>query len=365
MIIQIVPQLPPIASGVGDYALVLARQIRQDFGILTCFIVGDPNWSGADDIEGFPVKKIAKRSGKNLISTLAEVTPDPIPVLLHYVNYGYDRRGCPIWLINGLRRWQEKSKSRLLTMFHEIYAGSKLFWTSAFWTEPLQKHLAASIANISDRLITSKPLYGKLLHNLCQNKTLQIPIIPVFSNIGEPQKRLPLTERKQRLVVFGGSGNRLKVYEESISPLSRICQELNIQEVIDIGPPINLPISEVGDIPIVKLGQQSADKVSALLQDSLVGFFYYPLDFLSRSTIFAAYCAHGVIPVGTGYYVWGQEDDGIEVNQHYWLANNQTGDLTLGVGQMIANQAYAWYQNHNLSKQAEVFINQLFHESLY
>ena len=52
IIIQIVPRLPPSVDGLGDYALSLAFQMRQDFGIETHFIVGDQKWVGDAHIEG-------------------------------------------------------------------------------------------------------------------------------------------------------------------------------------------------------------------------------------------------------------------------------------------------------------------------
>jgi hypothetical protein len=52
-ILQIVPRLPPAIDGVGDYALNLARQLRQDFSIHTHFLVCDPNWNGKTELEGF------------------------------------------------------------------------------------------------------------------------------------------------------------------------------------------------------------------------------------------------------------------------------------------------------------------------
>ncbi len=360
MIIQIVPQMPPFATGVGDYALALARQLRKDFGISTCFIVGDPNWNGAKDVENFPIQKVETCSAKALISVLEETASSCDKILLHYVGYGYSPRGCPVWLVDGLQKWQTREgEGTLVTMFHELYAAGYPIWSSAFWTEPLQKYLVASLVKISDRVITNKPEYAKILHKLYPDKNQQIPVLPVFSNIGEPEKILPLAERKKRLVVFGGAGNRLKVYQQSISALRHVCRELNIKEIIDIGPPINLSIPEINDISVVKLGQQSAEKVSEILQDSWVGFFYYPLDFLTRSTIFAAYCAHGVIPVGTNYYAWGKEQDGLEVKKHYWLADNQTEQLSLSIGEAIAKNSYGWYQDHNLTTQTKCFVSLL------
>jgi hypothetical protein len=263
-------------------------------------------------------------------------------------------------LVDGLRQWQIKeSKGTLVTMFHELYAAGYPIWSSGFWTEPVQKYLVARLVSISDRVITNKPEYAKILQKLCPGKNQQIPILPVFSNVGEPEKILPLAARKQQLVVFGGAGNRLKVYEQSVSALKRVCRQLNIQEIIDIGPPLNLSIPEINNIPVVTLGQQSAEKVSAILQNSWVGFFNYPLDFLTRSTIFAAYCAHGVIPVGISYYAWGKEQDGLEENKHYWLVDHQTEELNLFLGEAIAKNAYKWYQDHNLTTQAKCFANLL------
>jgi hypothetical protein len=361
MIIQIVPQMPPVTNGVSDYATILARKLRQDFGISTCFIVGDPNWNGATEIENFPIYKIEERSAKALVDVLDKIALYSTKILLQYVGYGYASRGCPVWLIDGLRQWQTRThKGTLVTMFHELYAAGYPIWSSAFWTEPLQKYLVARLGRMSDYVITNKPKYAKILHKLCPGKNQQVPILPVFSNVGELDKIQPLTERKPRLVVFGNTGNRLKVYEQSITALKRVCQELNIQEIIDIGPPINLSISAINHIPITVLGRQSAEEVSEILQDSWVGFFNYPLDFLTRSGTFAAYCAHGVIPVGTTYYAWEKEQDGLEINKHYWLADNQAGEMTLEQGQIIAAQAYTWYQNHNVSEHSKAVINQFF-----
>ncbi|MBD2437146.1 glycosyltransferase [Nostoc sp. FACHB-110] len=357
MMIQIVPQMPPFPNGVGDYSLALARRLRQDFGITTCFFVGDPNWNGATEIENFPIHKVDERSAKALVSVLEKVNVTNI--LLHYVGYGYALRGCPFWLIDGLHQWQSrKHKGILVTMFHELYAVGYPIWSSAFWTEPVQKYLVARLVNMSDHAVTNKREYAKILQKLGSNRKQQIPILPVFSNVGEPETIEPLNKRKPQVVVFGGAGNRSNVYEKSLSALKRVCLELNIQEIIDIGPPITLPIAEINNIPIVSLGQQSMEKVSSILQESWVGFFHYPLDFLTRSTIYAAYCAHGVIPVGTSYYAWGKEQDGLEENQHYWLVDNHNHkQLTLSLGEAIAHNAHLWYHTHNLNIQTKLFAN--------
>src|ERR1041385_7558181 len=144
-IISIVPRLPPAVDGLGDYALSLARHLYNDFDIKTHFVVCDPIWVEKSEVEGFSISCLTNRSPSALLSSLAVANPTII-VLLHYVGYGYARRGAPSWLIDGLERWHRSNgAARILTMFHELYAKGPV-WTSSFWLSPLQKHLAARLA---------------------------------------------------------------------------------------------------------------------------------------------------------------------------------------------------------------------------
>jgi hypothetical protein len=72
-VIAIVPRLPPLIDGVGDYALNLARQLRKDFNIQTRFVIGDPTWNSAEEFEGFPVSKVSDRSPAALLTLLAGI----------------------------------------------------------------------------------------------------------------------------------------------------------------------------------------------------------------------------------------------------------------------------------------------------
>ncbi|HYX18488.1 MAG TPA: hypothetical protein VE944_29820 [Nostoc sp.] len=93
-----------------------------------------------------------------------------IAILLYYVGYGYAQRGCPVWLVDGLERWKNLFPKRsLVTMFHEISA-SVPPWTSAFWLSSLQRSLAARLAQMSDRCITSKQLYADSFLLGCLNQ---------------------------------------------------------------------------------------------------------------------------------------------------------------------------------------------------
>jgi hypothetical protein len=356
-ITAIVPRLPPAVNGLGDYGLNLALQLRQDFGLVTDFIVGDPNWVGGTSIEGFAVKQVAAKSATALLDLLPNQSDFPAKVLLHYVGYGYAKRGCPVWLVEGLDYWKKAASNRCLaTMFHEIYAFGPI-WTSQFWTSPLQKKLATRLTFQSNLCFTSKQGYAEIIYQLSQGKHTKIPALPVFSTIGEPDKITPLLERPRRLVVFGNGGSRARVYQRSRLALERTCRELEITEIVDIGPSLGFEVEPVQGIPVISMGVKNAQEISSLLSNSLVGFFDYPTEYLAKSTIFAAYCAHKVIPIGVFYE--GLNVDNLEAGKHYWLADRHQGRMNLLVGQLIAENAYSWYQSHNLSAQARAFANYL------
>jgi len=356
-IISIVPNLPPAIDGVGDYAFNLARQLRQDFGVKSHFIVGNPRKIEVREIEGFSVIQVPEHSATKLLSILQHNYQQTTTVLLHYVGYGYAKRGCPFWLINALEKWQNASVNcTLVTMFHEVYASGPI-WASSFWLSPLQKNLAIRLSRLSDRCLTSKQGYAQILYELSAGKQIKIPTLPVFSNIGEPEKVPPLIDRPRRLVVFGAASNRRRVYQRSRLALERTCQELKIEEILDVGPPTDFAISSVNGIPLVAMGKKTAPEISTIMLNSIAGFFDYHTEYLAKSTIFAAYCAHGLIPIGTFYSE--KQVDGLEAGKHYWLADSSVDKLTWEVGQAIANNAYAWYQNHNLSAQANVFFTHL------
>lgn len=351
LVTSLVTRLPPMIDGVGDHAFILALKLRKYFDIKTHFIVCDHTWKGSTQIEGFTVSKIRDCSANSLLTVLQTEIFSSTTILLHYVNYGYAKRGCPVWLVDGLQSWRAKNNNRsLVTMFHETYASGPP-WTSSFWLSPLQKNLAARLAKMSDHCLTSRENYAKVLSQLSLGKHTEIATLPVFSNIGEPQQVPPLAERSKRLVIFGSPSSRRRVYQESFAELERTCQLLEIEEILDIGTSTNLTLSTVNKVPVVELGQRSASEISHFLLNSLVGFFDYNPEYLAKSGIFAAYCAHGLLPVSdrrTALLV-----DGIAAEKHYWVPDAQPTNLQNL--QVIADNAYAWYQNHNLYVQSKTF----------
>lgn len=362
-IYQIVPRLPPDVDGVGDYALNLAHQLRLDFGINTHFLVCDPAWVGSNQLKGFQVNQVNARSTKSFLAQLISIEPNS-PILLHYVGYGYAKRGCPTWLVDGLELWKHQcQQAHLVTMFHEISAFGPI-WTSAFWLSATQRYLVKRLVRLSDRILTSKQLYAGILQSILAQQSflkssdkLSIPALPVFSTVGEPKIVLPLDQRDPTLVIFGGLSRRSRIYQHCQNELIYACEQLMVERILDIGPADGFSISSIGGISVDVLGPQPASVVSQTLSFALAGFIYYAVDFLGKSTIFASYCAHGVLPI-----VWGAQKkdvDGLKAQSSYWLLEPKKSEMNVLLAQEIASNAHAWYQSHNLSKQSHVFANAL------
>lgn len=350
----IVPRLPPSIDGLGDYGLILAKELRINYGVETRFIVADPNWEGEASIEGFSVRKLSSRTAASLIELLPDANSDHHRVLLHYVGYGYAKRGCPIWLINSLTNWRKTSQNKnLIVMFHELFAFGPI-WTSQFWTSPLQRYLAAKLGLIADHCITSKSTYADIMKKYTRGKHSEIVVLPIFSNIGEPKKTMLLNERVKRLVIFGSKGPRSRVYQDSRAELERVCRHFEISEIFDIGPKLEMKIEAINGVSVDILGVKSAQEISEILSTTLIGFINYQTEYLAKSGIFASYCSHGLLPIAVWYEK--QKVDAVILNTHYLIATEGFSlPKTMDEAQRVADQAYNWYQGHRLSSHAENF----------
>ncbi|HEV7503816.1 MAG TPA: glycosyltransferase family 1 protein [Thermoanaerobaculia bacterium] len=328
-VVQIVPNLPPPHEGVGSFATALAAALSAGCGIESRFLV--PSKDSLDE-------------------ALAD-GGEGIPVLLHYANYGYEPRGCPSWLIDGLARWKARRRGRLVTLFHEFRASGPP-WRSSFWLSPLQRRLATVLMRLSDGLATTLQLHERILLGWVPGR--EIAVLPVFSTVGEPVETAPLAARDRRLVVFGGPGTRALAYRELKPEISLACRTLGIEEILDIGPDDEPPASDL-PVPVRRLGPLPDTEVSGLLAGSLAGFLGYPAPFLAKSTVFAAYCAHRMLPI----CAWPRpRRDTLPAElPPFWtpLPGEDLPSL-----QEIADRAHAWYGGHSLSRHAATYHDLLF-----
>jgi hypothetical protein len=351
-VISIVPRLPPAVDGVGDYALCLARQLRTDYGVETQFIVGDPDWDGPSVLEEFQVRRIEDRSADSLRSTFSDLKQDSqTAILVHLSGYGYERWSLYNWLVDGLEKLHVlDDKIHIVTMFHEVYNTYQSILSHSTWVRFLQKKLASRLMRLSNSCVTNSDLYRKMMSELVPSYGSDITVAPVPSSIGELLEINAIKDRNKYLVVFGQGGTRRRVYTESRRDLEETCVKLGIEKVIDIGPPILIPKLE---IEVLQLGKIDSKDVSQILSTSFcAAMSYHPGNIsLAKSSIWAAYCSHGLLPISFGKRTYAS--DGLIPGDNYWtpsVAKNNVIDL-----QIIASKSNQWYKNHDLSSQSILF----------
>lgn len=352
-ILQIVPQLPPVICGVGDYALELARAWRPH-GVDTCFLGCDPAWQG----EGreFPCATVARRSGAALCESLVMLhgSQKYDCVVLHFSGYGYGRRGAPVWMVNGLKLWRQRMPTfPLLTMFHELYATGAPT-SSAFWFGPVQKWVCAQLALLSTHLRTNRTASASWLCKVVPEKEGKVRVLPVFSNFGEMPAAAPPSTRPAHLVVFGHQANEWPLLQNSLLFLLR---SLRPTRLTILRQGLNLPHECSHTMEVVQKEALPAPEVSRILCSAAYGILAYHPEYLGKSGILAAYCAHGVAPLLVN--VDGALPEGLEVNRHVLAASAIAGPLPGAALDRISQEGRNWYEPHNITATAQSYLEQI------
>jgi hypothetical protein len=260
------------------------------------------------------------------------VTPD-CTLVVHYVGYGYQRRGCPFSLIRSLRRLRYSRTFRMISVFHELYASGPP-WTTTFYVEPFQRFLFRALVSLSDQVVTSTPAYMRTLEQQGKKPGTH----PVISNIGEPLAPCELKKRANRAVVFGLPHSRRPLFESNM--LAPALQKLLIDEVLEIGKPCGQRPPSVSGLRWHQCGELSGREVSELFLQSRFGLLHYPRNLLSKSGVFAAYSSHRMVPVLLAKP--GSPVEELEPHLHY-LDSSDMGSMDTTTLQEIADQSWRWY----------------------
>jgi hypothetical protein len=176
--------------------------------------------------------------------------------------------------------------------------------------------------------------------------------MPVFSNIGEPDRIAPTGERPPNMAVFGQAGLEPKIYgSDQYEQTASIAKTLGITKIIDIGARTSPLPDRLGPVPIVRMGQLSPRCVSQQLTSCQFGLINYDVARLEKSGVFAAYAAHGVIPVCIGSLA--DPPAGLEERRHF---------LRWPVGKMpdfsaMQNSLTQWYHGHSTSQHADLLAS--------
>lgn len=267
-------------------------------------------------------------------------------IILHYVNYGYQKRGVPFRLLSVLRRL---SRWRMLTIFHELYASGPP-WQSAFWLKPLQVHIARSITHLSRACIVSTDLALKQLKALMP--TAEVTLCPVFSGLGEPllSEDQLINRSPHRWVICGGTTLVQRSLHSFREFIDKFPERYRPEELFVIGGEENREVRNIlaglSHLQTEYCPRISSTEASKILSSCSFNWLDYfpragvPTGILLKSSAFAAACAHGVITI------LPQSASAIsvpagEVPGPYSV--NGLSDLPLD-RQKIAVELYRWYQ---------------------
>lgn len=261
-------------------------------------------------------------------------------VLLHFSGYGFEKRGVPLWLVRRIRGLRKQFKA-VGVVFHELFATGPP-WGSAFWLSGMQQRIARELLLLSDFWLTNREDAAHWL--LTKSKSTPHRVLPVFSNVGELD--VIDTERQPRLVVFGSAGIRAQVYEWGDGEIFRSAKRRGL-EIHDIGPamPEGTLSQRMAHEGVVAHGKLAAEQVSAALSSADYGALAYPPDYVSKSSIFAAYCAHAVCPILLAKD-YGQHD-GLTANVHYMRGFGALDAAAIDA-RSVGSEARRWYEPHRV-----------------
>jgi hypothetical protein len=316
-IVHIVPSVPPAIDGLSEYCHALWKHWPQPVPEWWCLAANVPDQAQTV----WPQVEIMRfeLNGPSLIETLE--TSGARAVVLHYVGYAYQPKGVPFWLPKALRVWKHRHKeeAHLTVMFHELYAKGSWRQTS-FWLLPIAKRIMMDLAELADQWVTSCPDYVEKLA-VETNTSAKGTLIPVGSNIKSIE---PITRqfwdghpKKLKLVFFGMPGTRLWSLQAHENLIARMCQQQMVKQITLLGKhdPSSRFFIEMKELQR-KIGFEtlwnevydlSTERISEVLSNHDIGFVANSPGIISKSLVYAALCAHSVIPVAstkTGEREW-------------------------------------------------------------
>ncbi|ESA38547.1 hypothetical protein N836_31915 [Leptolyngbya sp. Heron Island J] len=344
-ILQIVPRIFPDVDGVGDYSLQLAHQLYNHYQILSDFLVFRPNPKLRPHVDQFPVHRLENHTVQGLLNRVPE---NISTIFLQYSNYPYLRGklDAPMWLVDALKVLKQRGM-RIVVMFHEL---PTLRYKQIRCPNFVQRRVSRGLAQVADVVVTNNVAFQQTLARWTESL---VHCVPNFSTIGELGQVKPLAKRQRSLVVFGSS-DRTRVYRNNTETINRICHILDINTLYDVGRPVEWDDHSL-NVNVVRTGFLPAAEVSQLLAESLAGIFDYrrfPQN-LAKSTVYAAYCSHGLLPICNGSELKSQ--DRIMANHHYVVTSSLHEFAQPSSLQAIAHNAYAQYQTRTLAQSAAKF----------
>ena len=324
--------------------MTLARKLRLLFDCETTFAARD--CAGITKAGGFEVRPFESAGTSGLSGAEFD------HVILHYVNYGYQARGIPFGLVPIMTNLRQTCRGRVLTIFHELYA-SGAPWKSAFWLQPVQKRIARTLAQLSEVCVVSSEAMLRDLRRLTSNAKGMVH--PVLSNFGEPDLSPGqfLQRDPHHWTICGGTALIERSLKSFRKIMNRIPEGMAPRQLSVFGGNDNSAIRSLLECGIqtdYRPRIDPADASSILSASSFLWLDYFdrpdvPMEFVLKSTAFAAACAHGVVPI------FPQRSSEISIEGDRlpgpFFINADSSELpAMDVRPNLAEQFYGWYQRH-------------------
>jgi hypothetical protein len=284
MLSQIVPGLHPQSDPVGDYALNLAIQLRERYGVQTRFIVCDPRWDGPSRIEGFVVRRLRVRNEAGIWCLLAAAKEPNASVLLHYTGYGYDKLGMPFWLDRGIGSWLNElahgaieTRKHFSTIFHELWSSNGKPWKRGFFLCLFQRWLISRLHRRSRYSVVSTLRMRRVLDGIKPRKTIWLPMPSNLPSTGDARTG-DRTHGSFRVAIFDQPNARRATLNAHSNLLRDLDQKNKLASVTLMGRGLNtngtlaseieLLQSSLARAPIQILGELSPAQVALSLRRS-------------------------------------------------------------------------------------------------
>jgi hypothetical protein len=163
---------------------------------------------------------------------------------------------------------------------------------------------------------------------------------PVISNIGEPEQIPSFVERSNAAVVWGSPEQKKRVYTQSDLLLTFFTRS-GVESLWDIGFPAEIPERLGRKLRVRQTGIVPHEEIVRILSDCRFGVMNYSPPLATKSSVHAAFCAYGVVPLNTWTGIASPPKDVPLLSLRSALSRDDTADRA--AESVLCKQ---WYRRH-------------------
>jgi hypothetical protein len=342
-VLQIIPKVSTEICSVSNYAFHLAKKLWQDSQISSHFLVCQVSDRASVTQTDFPVLILPQKTSK---SFLEQIPPEVTHILLHYSGAAYakGKMDAPFWLQEGLQAVRRSRQVQVLVIFHDMPVAE---FQQMKWVNPIGGMVAYRIAQQADVAIALNVRLQAILEKWLQR---EVRCLPQPDYLEKPPIIPPLRDRYRRAVVLG-SHSPLRCHQQKCDDVAQTCRDLGMQEIYDIAPTLQVQVATSPQFDWVDRGKMQPSEIGWILLNAWIGFFSAKTaSHLERSETFAAYCAHGVVPIGMNGVP--ETVGSLKRGTHYLqipVVTKTNEDRLQGV----ADRAHQWYRDRCWHRNAQ------------